>query len=187
MVTVLFHSAWASGNKWYHWVILAKLGDIVLNFLHNFSMPNCINSWRETTLVDLPDPMINTSSGPCSSFLPFRHLLKFITIKWSCSTQWFAGNPGKSSQYLNTHDYIFWAKQYQEILTLHKIHLKSVKLSADSSLGPYVISQKGVTMTVLKASFLTHPTHHESAKKKSKEYDHLFLLFQIAKQYNEWH
>lgn len=41
-------------------------------------------------------------------------------------------------------------------------------------------------MTVLKPSFLTHSTHHESAKKKSNEYEHLFRLFQMTKQYNAW-
>lgn len=46
VTALLSHSTSASGNKWFLWVILAKLGEIVLNFLHNFSVPNCINSWR---------------------------------------------------------------------------------------------------------------------------------------------
>lgn len=182
VAALLSHSTSASGNKWFVWVILAKLGEIVLNFLHNFSVPNCINSWRWNNTVvglldriiiipngpcdtSLPfiDPIIIIPNGPCGTSLPFQHLFKFIKVKWLCSTPQLAGNKEKSSSQHLISSVGLWAKQWPEILTPHKIHPQFVRLPAESSLAisperSHVTPQKWVTRTALKAPFLNPQT-----------------------------
>lgn len=167
VAAVLSHSASVSGNKWFHWVILAKVGEIISNFLHNYSMPDCINSWRwNTTVVGLLNPMIIISNGPCGTSIPFQHLPKFIFIatKWLCSTQWLAGNKEKkSSQHLMSMDTSLSQTMARNTNTTQNTS-KSFnticrKCPTYNPVRSRVTPQKEVARMVLKAPSLTHQTH----------------------------